>query len=553
MERKTMQDLSYNLNEPIFDFNGLRFGVQVFSFENVYSLDAQKCTISQYNGTYSIVCNGLTWAGGQETAEGSVVLTATKGDDCTRFEIEANLERTIRCVKLYFKDIPKGAIVNLRETRRKEIPSEGLNLRYPDGWRGLYTPLAALEAAPDSPAVNYFRSWDAQVREKRFVFLDRGDTLDVELIFEDAADKMSQSVKVPVWEVGQGADLTALLKEQTSHISQVYELVPWEQRPDVPGWAQDISLVAAVHCQHFTGYVFNDYPKVIENLKWLAQHIEPRRVLVYLPGWEGRYYWQYGAYRPDPRMGGHVGFKQLVDTAREMGFHLMPMFGINFANRGLENFEQWGAPALTSPAGGVPPNGSVDWDGSRHYDHAWGALLNPGAASWQNRLVEQITGLIEKYGFDGVFLDISAVWLNDPRCNTYDGIVELCRRIREKHPEVLIAGEGWYDGIGLATPLVQSGHTDGVLHWHDEPYSPLFDTYQRSFAHLCLGDPGRGSTGVHELGTNPIRRTPLRKGVIPTVTLVEDTLRVNPDGVLQIIEDARAYADLYTGAVLKAE
>jgi hypothetical protein len=280
-------------------------------------------------------------------------------------------------------------------------------------------------------------------------------------------------------------------------------------------------------------------------IRWLSERIDPEQLLVYLPGWEGRYYWQYGDYRPDPRMGGAEGFAQLMQEARMIGVHTMPMFGINVVNRGLPNFEQWGASALTTTAGGGSGGATVDWDGSRHHDHAWGALLNPGAPTWQNQLVAQITTLIDTYQFDGVFLDISAVWLNDPCFHTYDGVVRLAQRIREHHPEVLIGGEGWYDAIGLATPLVQSGHTDGRMHWHDQPYPPIFDTYNRSFAHLCLGDPSRGSTGVHELGYNGETRSPVRKGVIPTVTIVDDTLAKASDQVLEIITDAKQYANLY--------
>ena len=97
----------------------------------------------------------------------------------------------------------------------------------------------------------------------------------------------------------------------------------------------------------------------------------------------------------------------------------------------------------------------------------------------------------------------------------HNGALELIWRIREGRPELLMAGEAWYDAVGAATPLMQSGHTDSVLHWLDVPSAPFFDTYNRRFAHLCLGNPGRGSAGAHELGHNPIRHSPLRKGIIP--------------------------------------
>jgi hypothetical protein len=538
-----MQDLSFKLKNQWFDFNGLHFSVQIFTFENVYTLDSDKTVVTVNDNQCTVITDGLCWAGGQEPAPGYVELKAVASGAKTSFAIIAECNSTIRCVKLVFDQMPVGAIVNMRESDRREIPPTGLVMRYPDGWRNLYTPLVILQSSEND--LLYVRSLDNQVREKRFAFLPTSVGLNIELIFEQLATAMLNRVEVPLWEVGHCESVEAIMQEHSSLLEEAHGLVEWEERTDVPQWAKEVSLVAAIHCQHWTGYIFNDYAKVLDSLKWLAERIDPRQIIAYLPGWEGRYYWQYGDYRPDLRMGGEIGFERLAQGARDLGVHLMPMFGINIVNRGLENFEQWGAPAVTSWAGGVPGSGSVDWDGSRHYDHSSLACLNPGAPTWQNRLVTQINRLIERYGFDGVFLDISAVWNNDPRYDTYRGILELTRRIKANHPDVLIAGEGWYDAMGLATPLMQSGHTDGQLYWHDQPYAALFDKYNRSFAHLCLGDPGRGSTGVHELGYNSITSSPLRRGIIPTVTLVEDTLQVAPAEVEAIIQTARLYSELY--------
>jgi hypothetical protein len=539
-----MQDLSFDFDDPVWEFNGLRWSIQVFTFENVYGLDPAVCVVTEGEGTFHLECRRLRWAGGQAVAAGGVAMTAMAGERTTTFEIEAHAGTTIRCVKLVLKGLPAGDVVNLRETERRPVPAEGLLLRYPEGWRNLYTPLVVLEQ-PDG-TVFYLRSLDNRVRDKRFALLPKGETLEIELIFEECATEMGSRVRVPAWELGTTDSAAAIAGAQTELVAAAYGLLPWEERPDVPAWARRISLVAAIHCQHWTGHIFNDYDRVLDTIKWLAERIEPERILAYLPGWEGRYYWQYGDYRPDARMGGAEGFARLCREARQLGVRLMPMFGINVVNRGLPNYEQWGAPARVLSAGGNTTGGSVDWDGSRHYDHGFNVLLNPGAPAWQNRLVQQVTALIDTYDFDGVFLDISAVWLNDARYHTYDGVVELIRRIRHGRPNILVAGEGWYDGVGSATPLAQSGHTDGNLHWHDQPYAALFDTFQRSFAHLCLGDPSRGSTGVHELGYNPQWRAPLRKGIIPTVTIVDGTIERAPGKVQEIIEDAKAYAARYT-------
>lgn len=538
-----MHDLSFDPANTWFTHRDYEFACQVFTFENAYGLNGAKCRLSDTSDTTGIQCGEFQWAGGQETAQGSASIFVQGAGSRTTWKIGAAMPRTIRSLKLVLRNIPDGEIVNLRETERKTIPPEGLMLTYPEGWRNLYTPLVVLRTHDGRHL--YFRSLDTQVRQKRFVFLRRGNTLDVELIFEALSTDAGPEIDVPAWEVGTCAGPGEILDQHQQHIQDAYGLKPWAMRADVPAWMREIALVAAIHCQHWTGYIFNTYDDVLRKIDYLAQSIDPKRVLVYLPGWEGRYYWQYGDYRPDPRMGGAEGFQRLMDNARDIGVHMMPMFGINVVNKGSANFEQWGEPAIVTSSTGMTGGSTVDWDASRHYDHGWGVLLNPGAPTWQNRLVQQIRHLIDRYGFKAVFLDITAAWANDPRHKVYEGTQQLIARIREGHPDLLVAGEGWYDAMGSCTPLVQSGHTEGVMHWHDLPQPDFFDAYCRSFGHLCLGDPGRGSTGVHELGTNHETRTPVRKGIIPTVTLVEDTLEKAPNKVQAIIADAKRYADEY--------
>jgi hypothetical protein len=282
----------------------------------------------------------------------------------------------------------------------------------------------------------------------------------------------------------------------------------------------------------------------LKTLKYISKRVEGKRILAYLPGWEGRYYWQYGDYRPDERMGGEKGFRRLCDGAKELGVHIMPMFGINIAGTHFDGYEEWGKCSEFHSASGNIYGGSVDWDGSRHYDHGSNRNLNPAAPKWQNRLYEQVAALIDTYGFDAAFFDIAAVWVNDPTHYLYNGIIRLMQRLKKFKPDLLISGEAAYDGLLACIPLLQCGHTNGILHWHDEAYEPSFSKYARNFAHLCLGDPSRGSTGVHELGYNSQWRSPMRKGIIPTITIVENTLEKSPEKCELIFKDAEEYVKL---------
>lgn len=56
--------------------------------------------------------------------------------------------------------------------------------------------------------------------------------------------------------------------------------------------------------------------------------------------------------------------------------------------------------------------------------------------------------------------------------------------------------------------------------------------------------PKTNSTGVHELGYTQFTRTPLRKGIIPTLTVVRDSLE-SMENVDKVIEDARVYAEKF--------
>ena len=69
---------------------------------------------------------------------------------------------------------------------------------------------------------------------------------------------------------------------------------------------RNIALVTTLHGMHYTGYMFNDYAKMLEILRWMATQIPAERVLVFLSAWDGRYYWDYPNYTC-PRSHGRRG------------------------------------------------------------------------------------------------------------------------------------------------------------------------------------------------------------------------------------------------------
>lgn len=534
-----MHDLSYYDHCPVHNFHNWRIKFYIYTFENVYVLDLSALTTTPGQNGEKICCSRFHYAGIQHTVDGHFEADLKTTDEGLTIAVSCRLPKTIRTVKISLTNLPSAQITSFREGLTA-IPAEGAVYTYPSGWRGLYTPLMILE--DEQERYIYARSLDNAVREKRFGLLPGPEGLTLELMHEETGSRMSNQITVPTWEIGITDSADSVYARHCTHLKDCYSWPDWNQRRDVPDWMKGISLIAAIHMEHWTGYSFHTYASVIDTAKWLSKQIDPKQVLLYLPGWDGRYYWQYGRYDPADSLGGKEGFQAMMTQLHDLGFKVMLMVGTNMVSKEMENYEQWGVPSQSVNVSGIAPFGPVDWDGSRHYLHGFNTTLSIGAPHWQQKLKQKLTDLYQEYQYDAMFLDISAAWTNEQLYDNYQGLKEFIGALHDELPDsVLIAGEGWYDGLSTLTPLMQSGHTEGVMHWHDQPYPAMYEPYCRSFGHLCLGDPGRGSTGVHELGYNEIQSVPYRKSIIPTLTLVEDTLTTAEAKVLEIVETAKRY------------
>jgi hypothetical protein len=524
-----VQELSYNPRDPVVEFGGWRLSLQIVTSENLYGIGHP--TVDGEDTSAVVRAASLTWAGGQQTTAGAATITLRTVEGGTEAVIEASAHETIRCTKLIVNGLPDGTLLGHR-WQSEAIRQSGTTVHYP---ATTHTPLIFL--ALDDGEHLYFESLDDRVRAKRFTVVKRDGGVAVELIHEDAAPEMSTTTTTASWRLGRTRDPQAIAARHAAHAARCFHIEPWESRGDVPQWMRGVSLVLALHGMHWSGYAFNTYGDMLGALEYVCERIDGRRVLAFLPGWEGRYYWQYGDYRPEPRLGGTPAFARLAARARELGAHLMPMFGANCVNRNVAGFETWGAPAeLRSPSGLAFQGNRPDWDTSRAHDPGWQMWLNPGVRSWRERLVDQVSTLVGLHSIPAVFFDTQQVWINDAQAGVYEGLVALRDELKSRFPELLVAGEGWYDALGAVTPLSQSlGHLPA--RWEE-----TFARHNRCFMHLATGDPSRGSTGVHELGFSPFAVSPDVPHMIPTMTVVDGTMTEGRAGVDQVISQARRYA-----------
>ena len=532
-----VNNLSFDPAHPWFPVPGLpgsEWAVEVFTTENVYGLDPKE---TQFEGS-RLVAGRLQLLGGQRPAEGRVAVDVSKGrEGAVSWLIAAQVEEPIKSAKLVLRGLPTTptnfgwwspttpASKVLRPTA--DLP---VHLTYPWAYPGDSWPSPWICAGEDTGLTISIR--DPLVRAKRFYAYQphwsNGQV--VELVCSAEAAARTSSFETPEIRLHPCADAAAIRRDFEDHLrwlEATHHLVPWADRHDAPPWADQLELVLTLHGQHWTGFVFNTFDQMAAILDEISSVLPGDRLLAYLPGWEGRYYWQYPQYGPGKDLGGEIEFARLVETARRLGVHLMPMFGATGAN--VHRYPNWKDAAFRSPSDRyIELINNPDWDNDRLGEDEQ-VFLNPGEPSFQRYLADQVSGVVDRYGVEGVFLDTSACWFDDPRHNVYRGYRELVAEIHRRHPGVLVCGEGWYDALLPLFPINQT--------WADIAEPPRFDDlptrYSRFLGHLNGGAPGAGSTGVHEGGTRPPSMPIRRNGFVPSLGIVDDTMTKHRAEILE--------------------
>jgi hypothetical protein len=532
-----VNDLSFDPAHPWFAVPGLpgaEWAIEVFTTENVFGLDPAK---TQFDQGW-LRASGLQRLGGQQVAGGTVTVECRLGDDgATAWTVAARTDESIKSVKLLLRSLPAAltergwwtpttpATKTLRAGSRRP-----LLLTYPwDGAGGAswQTPWIC---AGEGPAMT-IGVRDDEVRAKRFYAYSPPwtDGEIVEVICSAAASARAASFETPEIRLRLCADEAEVKREFEQHLAWIetaHGLPRWDERRDVPAWASELDLVVTLHGQHWTGFVFNTFDRMGDALETICAEVPGEHVLAYLPGWEGRYYWQYPNYQPGEDLGGEAGFSRLVERARALGVHLMPMLGANGIN--VHRYPDWERAAFRSPSNRyVELINRPDWDNDRAGEDEQ-VFLNPGEPTFRRYLADEVSSIVNRYGVEGVFFDTSACWFDDPRYDVYRGYRELVDEIHRRHPDLLVCGEGWYDALLAVFPMNQT--------WIEMDEAARFDElpmrYARVLGHLKDGAPGLGSTGVHEGGTNPLAAALHRNGFVPALPVVGDTFTTHREAAL---------------------
>jgi hypothetical protein len=529
---RTMDQFSFDFGDPFYDFGGLRFAARLFTMDNTYAVDPECCTIEREPGSLTVRAAGLRWAGGQQRAQGSLLLQVRQTEDA-KLEIRGSAAHTTERCKAFGILIEGLDICAVQDETGEHAAPEYGPAEYPmrNGALGLRTPLIFLQNYDGR--LFFALSRDLALRAKRFAVYRHpisGRAI-LELIHEEDARNLGASVNCPAWQIGCTLDRQSIIEQRMRDLEQGFGLVSFAQRADVPEWFRDIRLVLNLHCEHWTGYVFNTFDRLRDVITWVARRIAGRQVLAFLPGWDGRYYYNLPEYQPSTACGGADGLRALIEHAHRLGVRVVPMYvacagqASRLAPLGLADAvlrDIYGAERICE---------SVDWDMDRAPDTFY-HYLNVGHPRYRQWLYERICAVTDAFRADGAFLDMSAHWRNDPAYSPYEGTGELVRQIHDRFPEFLVFGENACDA--------QLAHF-GVLHDEYRGYPGFFERYVRMAHYLAQPAPGIGSSGVHEGGLLHVsgeqRQLP---GFIPTLAIVADSLDKHPTECERVINLAAA-------------
>jgi len=536
---RSWMKFSFDFPEPAVVFGDHRFGFLIFTEENTYSLDRSRMKASGNADALQLTCDSFIWAGGQEKAPGKLTATFRKTGSTIEWDIVAEMDRPIKTVSTVIRDVPRGKI-SLGGGAFTD-PGEGdVFAGYTFGAGDLHgavtpasinTPIAAVQVSETD--VLYLTTLDTRVRPKRYYFQAGEKAFRVEAIYEHDGWREDKRVVVPRWKLGHSATLEDAMLLHMAHIEKAFNLPTWESRTDAPAWMRNIAMVTTMHGMHYTGYIFNDYAKQLEILRWMATQIPAERVLIFLAAWDGRYYWDYPNYQAPARMGGEAGFKRLISEGQKMGFKIMPMYGTNSANKKQPVWNKIRGGVTQKIDGDVYNLNWVDWNNDRHQD-GWLGYMNLGEDSWRNWMEGRIADGIERYGVDAYFLDIVGGHVNSTNGDMYEGNKKLIKTLRAKYPQVAVVGEMPYDALYEFIPMF---HVGG---------GGRYNKYARFFQHLSLPAAGRGSTGVHEAGFGRFNNETLSlsPNAIPTLQIVDDTFVKYRDVMAAIIARAKTRAGI---------
>lgn len=528
-----MNYISYDFHDTYISSGDFQVAVRICTDNNVYAPDTSFLRIESNGDSVTLYADGLMGAGGQIHVPGSLTLNIRKLDDggISVTGSARQPDERLKAMVLLVRGMKIESLISESENRPpfRMLPYEGTPVL---AWPSPAATMPLVFIRGDESEC-YALSRDLQVRKKSFTayadVLSGMDTL--VLSHEEDRRQWCHTMVMPPWEIGRCSDRKPIVKRRLEDLEQNFGLKPFEEYPE-RAWVDDLKLIVNLHGQHWTGHVFLTFDQMADVLTRICEHIDGRRILAFLPAWDGRYYTCYPRWEPAEALGGSEGLARLMARAKELHVRVIPMLGgPNLTTDAFLKSENL-TDAIMKDAYGMPiPQNWQDWDMDLSRENG-GWIVNWGHSGYQSRMVDLAVDLIQRWGFDGIFLDGAIRWENAPDYSPYEGIHRWAQRVREYCPDALLMGEDGYDllwgDFGLfATSMQPLGLENAMLR------------YTRQSYYLAYPAPG-GSGGIHEQAWNsPTKDSALPEYTIPVLALTQDAIDHHWPEIIAKINDAK--------------
>ncbi len=291
-------------------------------------------------------------------------------------------------------------------------------------------------------------------------------------------------------------------------------------------------------------------PTQLDILDALSKRVDPRRILIHLPGWRtDEYDENYPTFVASERG------RAFTAKGRSMGFHVMPHFNSvdmdpsnpvysrvrDFQYRDIENMKIMGWSWVDGKVLGVPESGSSLFE---HRDKKVMVKIHPGLGMWRAILGQRVFGAAQSLSLETVFLDVTLNSFNlhnslvDAMTST-EGMKRLIGEVATLGSGLVVGGEGLNE-------ITAQGLSFGQVH--------LFRSWQTSTRGLertggcplnefVLGRLSRsfGYSGLGGANADEQLRMRIHEehGAIPTITIhsAKEITEPNP-AVKRILDQA---------------
>ena len=488
--------IGYDFKDSYVDFGGLKFAIRLSTDNNIYCPNPEQLKIKKLSKNEVILySNSLSSAGGQLISEGFIELKLSLAVD-DRISISAQASHPLelgKTILVLVKGINVKSMVS-EQPQAKGVQDfkdkKGIRVSYPS--RAATMPLVFFITPNEEWHV---LSKDRKIRRKGFACSYDHLTEEPVILLSHDADmrETSTKIKAPQWVLGKDRPRLEIVKERCVDLEQYFGLTPYSRKQNVQTeWIDNLKVVTFLHGMHWTGYVFNTFNQMGEQLEWITQTVNGKQILAFLPGWDGRYYVNYPEHEPENRMGGSEGLKRLVEKAHRLGVKVVLMLG----GPNLSTFEflkknNMMDAGLKTPSGQVEFQNWLDWNTDLQIE-TMGLIMNFGHPKYLDYMISKTAELFDIYDIDGVFLDGTLRWQNSPDYSAYEGLVRYTKEIKKLYPQKLVMGEDGYDAIyGLFDLFHTSGGPLGLENY--------LLRYTRQFYYLAY-PAENGSAGIHEIG-----------------------------------------------------